>query len=140
MNEDSANYRNVGFKCKKVSSIVHCSIIWHWPHFFDFKLCYLSRYLKYFSAKPCYSNYKEWLSYRISGFFRVHPFSALFTRISKSWKMHSRKFDTVSCKSCRLSLLLWFREILIRVDLIHCFRVEFAEKTWRVNNLIYGNC
>ena len=76
-------------------------------------------------------------SYRLSCFFRVHPFSAMFARISKPWKMLSRKFDTVSCKSGRLRLLLWFREILICVDLIHGFRVEFAENTWRVNNLTY---
>ena len=75
--------------------------------------------------------------YRIAGFFRVHPFPAMFARIPKSWKMHSRK-NTVSWKSGRLRLLLWFRELLIRVDLIHGFRMEFAEKTWRVNNLIYG--
>ena len=68
----------------------------------------------------------------------MHPFSAMFVRTSKSWKMHSPKFDTVSCKSGRLWLLLWLREILIRVDLIHGFRVKFAEKAWRVNNLIYG--
>ena len=48
--------------------------------------------------------------------------------------MHSSKFDTG-----RLRLLLWFREILIHVDLIHDFRLGFAEKTWRVNNLIYGS-
>ena len=53
--------------------------------------------------------------------------------------MHSSKFDTVSCKSGRLRLLLWFYEILIRVDLIHDFRLEFAEKAWHVNNLIYGS-
>ena len=52
--------------------------------------------------------------------------------------MHSRKFDTVAYTSGRLRLLLWFREILIRVDSIHGFRVDFAEKTWRVDNLIYG--
>ena len=81
------------------------------------------------------------MSYRISGFFRVHPFSALFARISKTWKMHSRKFDTVSCKSGKLWLLLWFREILIRVDLIHGFLGWNSWKKWgwRVNNLIYGN-
>ena len=82
------------------------------------------------------SSGEEHFKYRISGFFRVHPFSAMFAIISTSWKMHS----TVSCKSGRLRLLLWFREILISVDLIHGFRVEFAEKTWRVNNLIYGKC
>ena len=40
--------------------------------------------------------------YRISGFFRAHPFSAMFPRISKSWKMHLRKFDTVSCNQVDL--------------------------------------
>ena len=33
--------------------------------------------------------------YRISGFFRVHPFSTMFARVSKSWKIQSGKFDTI---------------------------------------------
>ena len=36
-------------------------------------------------------------------------------------------------------LLLGFCAILIRVDLINSFRMEFTEKTWCVNNPIYGN-
>ena len=29
------------------------------------------------------------------GFFRVHPFSAMFARVSNSWKIKSGKFDTI---------------------------------------------
>ena len=44
---------------------------------------------------------------------------------------------TQSCKSGRLKVSLGFCEILIRIDLIHCFGVEFAKKLWCINNLIY---
>ena len=33
------------------------------------------------------------LYYRISGFLRMHPFSAIVARVSESWKMQSRKCD-----------------------------------------------
>ena len=52
--------------------------------------------------------------------------------IRKSWKMYLHKNDTV------LKLSIGFHEIFSRTDLIHCFRVEFVEKTWLVNTLIYG--
>ena len=44
-----------------------------------------------------------------------------------------------SCKPGRLKLSFGFHEIFTRVDLIHSFRLEFAGKTWCVNNLIYSN-
>ena len=34
-------------------------------------------------------------TYRMSVFFRAHSFSAIFTRVSKSWKMQLRKFNAV---------------------------------------------
>ena len=45
---------------------------------------------------------------------------------------------TLFCKSGKLKPSLEFLEIFIRVDLIHGFRLEFAEKTWHVKNLIYS--
>ena len=68
----------------------------------------------------------------------MHPFSAMLAKVLKLWKIQSRKFGTILQIKSILKLSLGFREKFTRVDFIHDFRLEFADKTWRVNNLIYG--
>ena len=76
--------------------------------------------------------------YRTSGFFSTCIHFPLCLREYQSREKCIRVNLTQSCKSGRSKLSLGFHEIFIWVDLIHGFRVEFMEKTWRVNNLIYG--
>ena len=53
MDEDQANYTKVRFKCKRSTSLHHCSVrCTLTPNFlFVFKLCYVSRYLKHTSQQ-----------------------------------------------------------------------------------------
>ena len=57
----------------------------------------------------------------------------LCSREYQNREKFNRENLTQSCKK----LSLGFREKFTRVDLIHDLRLEFADKTWRVNNLIF---
>ena len=75
-------------------------------------------------------------------YIRYFPRASIFHFVReniKVMKMHSRKFDTVSCKSGRLRLLLWFREILNLCRFNTRFWVDFAGKMGRVNNVILSD-
>ena len=61
----------------------------------------------------------------------------MIARVSKSWKLQLRKFDTF-LQIKKIKSLTW---ILWKIDSRRFSTrawLEFADKTWRVNNLIYG--
>ena len=78
---------------------------------------------------------QNWILY-----IRFFPHASIFRYVHDniSHEKCSHVNLTQSCKSGRLKLSIGFHEIFIQVDLIYDFGVEFAEKTWRVNNLIYS--
>ena len=61
----------------------------------------------------------------------------MIARVSKSWKLQLRKFDTF-LQIKKIKSLTWISWKIDSRRFNTRAWLEFADKTWRVNNLIYG--
>ena len=68
--------------------------------------------------------------------YHVFPRASIFRYVHESIKIVKIWYNLAN--KVDLKALTWICEKFTRVDLIHDFRLEFGDKTWRENNLMYG--